>query len=131
VTLNHVETWDELREVYCRGPMQRMSLFMSRKIQVALNRFEAVAAPGLLSEIDEAKIQRFHEVVRDTSYDADELCVLRRVLEFASDCGFMPSLPDFTRVGLAARPAVTRLFAAASNHAANQDARQLRLAFCD
>jgi DNA-binding CsgD family transcriptional regulator len=132
VTLNHVETWDELRDLYCRGPMQRMSPFMSRKIQVALNRFEAVAAPGLLSEIDDAKIQRFHEAVRDTSYDADELCVLRRVLEFASDCGFMPSLPNFTRVGLAARPPVKCHSATSSNHAANQEKkRQLRLAFSE
>jgi DNA-binding CsgD family transcriptional regulator len=131
VSLDDVETWDELRDVYCRGPMQSMSPFMCRKVQVTLNRFESVAAPGLLSEIDDAIIQRFHDAVRDTSYSADELCVLRRVLEFASDRGFMPSLPDFTRVGLAARPAVTRPFGAASNHATNQGPRQLRLTFCD
>jgi hypothetical protein len=105
---------------------------MCRKVQVTLNRFESVANPGLLSEIDDAKIQRFHEAVRDTSYDADELCVLRRVLEFASDCGFMPSLPNFTRVGLAARPPVKCHSATSSNHAANQEKkRQLRLAFSE
>jgi hypothetical protein len=131
VTLDRVETWDELREVYCRGPMQGMSTFMSRKVQVTLNRFETVAAPRLVSEINDATIQRFHDTVRDTCYCVDELCVLRRVLEFACDCGFLPSLPDFTCVGLAARPP-KRHVAASSSHAESQkERRQLSLAFSD
>ena len=130
LTLGKVETWDELRDAFCRGPMQDMSPFMSRKVQVALNRFEASAVPRLLSEIDDTKIERFYDGIRGTSYGADELCVLRRVLEFASVCGFMPSLPNFTRVGLAARSLTRQPPDISPEHvSAREGVRQLEFTF--
>lgn len=97
-------SWDDLRDLYCRGPMQDMSEYMSRKVQVSLNRFENTVKPVAISDIDVGVLRQFAATVETTSYWQDEMCIVRRVLEFACEQGFVAAVPDFSVVGLTPRP---------------------------
>ena len=77
-----VETWDELRDAYCRGPMQDMSYSMAANVHYALNRFEDVGNPTTVSSITPDVLIRFSQDSENEKRSRDDAAIVRRVVEF-------------------------------------------------